>query len=340
MTDRVTIAVVGYNDEGNIEQCVRSLRDAIDAPIVLIDNHSTDATWTVATMLASELPGVAVFRADENGGYASGANIARSQTRSEYLTVMNADCVTSGDWISPIVEHLDNSPNVAAATPTLRLADREALNAEGLDIHMAGFGFNRRLGRTLDDAARVPVSVPGVQGTAFVIRLDALDDIGGWYSGGFLYHEDVELSWALRLAGYEISHVPTPPLIHDYELTMSPEKLYLLERNRLEMLSADLEPKTKILLTPVLLATEIAVWLYVLRKRSGLVGAKVRSYRSFVQRRSVHRARREGVRSFRRITDRDLLRTMQWRYPRSQTAALRRSTPSSGRRGARDLPTS
>jgi len=160
------------------------------------------------------------------------------------------------------------------------------------------------------------------------------------YSGGFLYHEDVELSWALRLAGYEISHVPTPPLLHDYELTMSPEKLFLLERNRLEMLSADLELMTKILLTPVILATEIAVWLYAIRKRSGLVGAKLRSYRSFVERRPLHRTRRQEVRSFRLISDRGLLRTMQWRYPRSQTGALHRGATTAGRRGDREMPTS
>ncbi len=340
MTDRVTIAVVGYNDEENLERCVRSLRDAMDSPIIIIDNHSTDATWTVATMLASVLSGIAVFRSEENGGYASGANIARSNAGTAYLAVMNADCVSTGDWVSPIVDYLNRHPDVAAASPTLGLAGEAALNAEGLDIHRAGFGFNRHLGRPLDDAAVAPVSVPGIQGTAFVIRLDALDDIGGWYSGGFLYHEDVELSWALRLAGYELSHVPTPPLLHDYELTMSPEKFFLLERNRLEMLSANLELTTKIVLTPVILATEIAVWLYALRKRSGLIRAKLRSYRSLLQRRTVRRARREEVRSFRMISDRALLRRMQWRYPRSQTSALHRGATSSGRRGDRELPTS
>lgn len=340
MTDRVTVAVVAYNDEDNLEQCVRSLRGAINSPIIIVDNHSTDATWMVATMLASELPGVTALRAEENGGYASGANLARSHTRSQYLTVMNADCVTGEDWVTPIVDHLDNAPAVAAATPTLRLAERDNLNAEGLDIHKAGFGFNRHLGRPLDEAARIPVSVPGVQGTAFVIRVAALDDIGGWYSGGFLYHEDVELSWALRLAGHEISHVPTPPLVHDYELTMSPEKFFLLERNRMEMLTADLGLTTRVLISPVVLATEVAVWLYAVRKRSGLVGAKLRSYRSFVQRRSLHRARRDEVRSFRLISDRELLRRMQWRYPRSQINTLHRGVTTAGRRGDREMPTS
>lgn len=339
MTRRATIAVVGYNDEENLGKCVRSLRAVLGSPIIVVDNHSEDETWTIANTLASELPGITAIRTLENGGYASAANIARSNAGTPYLAVMNADCVTTGDWVSPIVDYLDRHPDVGAASPTLGLTGHATLNAEGLDIHKAGFGFNRHLGRRLDAASRAPTNVPGVQGTAFVVRVDALDDIGSWYSGGFLYHEDVELSWALRLAGYGISNVPTPPLLHDYELTMSPEKFFLLERNRLEMLSADLGATTKVLLAPVILATEVAVWMYALRKRSTLAGAKLRSYRSFAQRRPMHRARRRQVRSFRRISDRDLLREMQWRYPRFQTGALHRAATTSGRRGDRDLPT-
>jgi len=339
VTDRATVAVVAYDDAENLERCMRSLRSALDAPILVVDNHSRDDTWTVAGMVASELPRVAALRTTENAGYASAANIARSEVDTEYLAVMNADCVSTGDWISPIVAYLDDHPDTAAASPTLGLAGRIALNAEGLDIHKAGFGFNRHLGRRLEDAADSPTGVPGIQGTAFVIRVAALDAIGGWHSGGFLYHEDVELSWALRLAGYDICHVPTPPLMHDYGLTMSPEKFFLLERNRLEMLSADLAAKTKIMLSPVLLAAEIAVWIYALRKGSALASAKLRSYRSYRKRGSIRRKRRNEVRSFRQISDRDLLEAMQWRYPRSQTTALHRDAPTSGRRGDREMPT-
>jgi len=330
VTGRVTVVVVAYNDGENLERCVRSLRSALNAPILVIDNHSTDNTWMVATTVASELHRVTALRTEANGGYASAANIARREVDTEYLAVMNADCESTGDWVTPIVTHLDGHADVAAASPTVGLAGRSTLNAEGLDIHKAGFGFNRHLGRPLGEAADSPTRVPGIQGTAFVVRAAALDAIGGWYSGGFLYHEDVELSWSLRLAGHEVSHVPTPPVMHHYELTMSPEKFFLLERNRLEMLSTDLGAATK----------EVAVWLYALKKGSALVSAKFRSYRSYRERRSIRKARRNEVRSFRRISDRELLGAMQWRYPRSQTAELRRSATSSGRRGNRDMPMS
>jgi GT2 family glycosyltransferase len=339
MTDRATVAVVAYDDQDTLERCVRSLRSTIRVPILIVDNHSKDKTSTIAAALASELPRVSAIHTDENGGYAAAGNIARSKVATEYLAIMNADCTSTGDWVSPMIAYLDDNPGTAAVSPTLGLNGRDALNAEGLDIHKAGFGFNRHLGRPMEEAAISPGPVPGIQGTAFIIRLAALDAIGGWYSGGFLYHEDVELSWSLRLAGYDISHIPTPPLMHDYELTMSPEKFFLLERNRLEMLSVNLSPATKMVLAPVVLATEIAVWLYALRKGSALAYAKLRSYRGLVARGSIRKVRRREVRAFRRISDRELMRATHWRYPRSQTRALHRDPTTSGRRGDREMPT-
>ena len=256
------------------------------------------------------------------------------------LVITNADCESKGDWVTPLVSYLDDHPNVAAASPTVALTGNTILNAEGLEIHKAGFGFNRHLGQPLSSASQEPKTVPGLQGTAFIVRASTLDDIGGWYEGGFLYLEDVELSLALRLAGHDIAHVPTPSVIHDYTLTMSPEKFFLLERNRLEMLSADLGGAAKLVLSPVVLATEIAVWLYALRKGSALTRAKLRSYKSFRERRSIRDERRSQVRSFRTISDGELLGALQWSYPRSQTKSLHKGTPSSGRRGNREMPTS
>ena len=105
------------------------------------------------------------------------------------------------------------------------------------------------------------------------------------------------------------------------------------------MLLGHLRLGTRILIAPVVAATEAAVWAYAITKRSGLVGAKWRSYRSVIERRAVHRVRRLTVRSSRSVSDLSLLRHMQLRYPRSQTQTLLSEQTSSGRRGNRSMPT-
>jgi GT2 family glycosyltransferase len=339
MSRRAVIAVVAYNDATTLGDCVRSLRASTPDPIVIVDNASDDATASVAAELAATLERVTVSTAEANRGYAAAAGIAWSGTDAEYVGVTNADCTFTGDWVAPLVAFLDAHPDHGAASPTVLLSSDGAINAEGLDIHKAGFGFNRHLGRDRAAMSTVTADVPGVQGTAFIARTQAIRAIGGWYDGGFLYHEDVELSWSLRLAGFRIAHVPSPPITHDYTLTMSPEKFFLLERNRIEMLDAVWSIRTKLAMSPVVVATEAAVWWYALRTGRAFTRAKWESYRS-VRRRHGERAQRKGqVRTFRTVGDRELLRAMQWRYPRGQIATIGERV-TTGRRGDRDLPTS
>lgn len=338
MTDSVAAAVVAYDDGRTLDTCIRSLRSSFDGSIVVVDNASTDDTAAVATELAHEMDDVRVIVADENRGYAAGVNLARAAVDTEYLAVMNADCIVTGDWIGPCTTVMGASPSIGACSPTVALSDGSGLNAEGLTLHVAGFGFNRHLGRPMSEAAKQPSAIQGVQGTAFVVRTEALDRIGGWYAGGFLYHEDVELSWCLRGAGYEIWHVATPPIEHDYRLTMSAEKFFLLERNRIEMLLTHLGIASRILISPVVLATELAVWAYAITKRSHLSAAKWASYRSVLQRRSLRKDRRRSVKRFRTLRDRALLKHMQFSYPRNQTQTLFKDETTSGRRGNREMP--
>ncbi len=334
------LIIVAYNDAGTLERCIESVRQSgFAGPLVIVDNASTDDTASIAHAVAGRLDGVKVVRSEKNLGYAGGVNLGVRSVTTQHIAVMNADCVVEGDWIAPCVDILERNDRIAAACPTVILADGTGINAEGLLLHKAGFGFNRHLGHATDTAAVTPARVHGVQGTAFVIKRDVLEQIGGWSERGFLYHEDVELSWAIMAAGYQVWHVPTPAVVHDYHLTMSPEKFFLLERNRIEMLMTYLGFATRLLVSPIIVATELAVWVYAVRKRSGLAGAKWRSYQSVWTRRRGRLQRRREVERFRTVSALHMVNAMSLRYPRSQTRTLHRGAPTPGRRGGRDMPT-
>ena len=150
--------------------------------------------------------------------------------------------------------------------------------------------------------------VSGIQGGAFVVRRHALEATGGWYSAGFLYHEDVELSWTLRLMGYRIAFVPTPRVEHHYSLTMSPEKLFLLERNRWETLLANTRWTTRLLISPFLLWTELMMWTYCASRGCVDAGSRRAELPIDRQRRGVIAERRAMIARLRRVPDRHVLR--------------------------------
>ena len=335
----VTVVVVGYNDRVSLPTCGAALAaDPAAARIIVVDNASSDGTSDTFDSLQALDPRVETIENPDNVGYAGAVDGVLPSITTGYLAVLNADSVPSAGWLNPQIAYLDTHPQFAATCPTVALAGTERLNAAGLDIHVTGLGFNRRLHNPVDAAEAQPVEVPGLQGGAFVVRRDALDAAGGWYSAGFLYHEDVELSWTLRLMGYRIAFVPTPRVDHHYALTMSPEKLYLLERNRWETLLANTHWTTRLVISPLLVWTELMMWTYCASRGRSMLAAKRQSYTSIGRRRSIIARRRSVIRGLRRVSDWHVLRAFRWNYTWDQLVFVGRRRTSAGRRGGRDMP--
>ena len=152
-------------------------------------------------------------------------------------------------------------------------ADPGLINAAGQDVHVTGLGFNRLLGEPRVAGGRAALGLGAARRRVCDPPRD-LDRLGGWDESGFLYHEDVQLSWLLQLLGADVRVVPASIVVHDYHLTMHPTKLYLLERNR----GGDgaLQPPTPDLvgLAPLMALTEAMMWGYCLVRGSRFLQAK------------------------------------------------------------------
>lgn len=325
---RVSVAIVNYNGAEHIEECLGALAresagEAIE--ILLVDNASGDGSAAIADRLAAEHEAISVIRSPVNRGYAGGVNVALEHARGEYVAVLNMDIVVTPGWLAPLIAELDSNPEVGAACPLMVLkADPGLINAAGQDLQVTGIGYNRLLGRPRAEAGSEPSLVSGLHGGAFVIRREILDRVGGWDEAGFLYHEDVQLSWLLQLLGADVHLVPASVVVHDYHLTMHPTKLYLLERNRGAMVLSNLAAGSFVLLLPWLALTEAMMWGYCLMRGPRFLWAKLRAYGWVLGSWSRIRERRRLIRSLRRRSDLSLLRRMRWGYPWDQFLTLGR----------------
>jgi GT2 family glycosyltransferase len=238
----------------------------------------------------------------------------------------------SPGWLDPLVSLLEAKPEAGVACPLIVLeSDPAKINAAGQNLNKTGLGFNRWLGKPRENAGAESFPVTGLHGAAFVIRKSLLERIGGWDESGFLYFEDVELSWLLRIAGSEIWCVPASTVVHDYHLTMFPHKLFLLERNRWKMLLADLRLSTRLAISPLLAFTELMMWGYCLLRGPKFLRAKGRSYGWVRANRAQIGARREQIDSIRRRSDWQVLRGLRWGYPLDQFVTLGRERGGSTR---------
>jgi GT2 family glycosyltransferase len=298
----------------------------------VVDNASSDGSDRVVEEMAQGRESVRLLRSPTNRGYAGAVNFALPEAAGTYVAVLNMDVVVSPGWLDPLIAFCEVTPDAGAVCPLILLeSDPGRINAAGQDVHPTGLGFNRLLDQPRESAGSEPSRVSGLHGAAFLIRRDLLESVGGWNESGFLYHEDVELSWLLRLAGRESYCVPASTVSHDYHLTMFPHKLFLLERNRWSMLLANTRRATRVALSPLLAVSELMLWGYCLLRGRSFLRAKLDSYRWISGNRSRIRERERFVESLRRRSDWQVVRGLHWGYPLSQFVTLGRERGESER---------
>jgi len=337
----VSVIVVNYNGEQWLRACIGALLADSDAvqEIIVVDNASTDDSSRILREIATEHPEVRVLSSEANLGYAGAVNLALATASAKYLAIMNMDITVEPGWLKPLIAFLDQTPDAGAVNPVIMLPDGSRINAAGLDVHVTGLGFTRGLWSPVAGLDPSPVRVSGISGAVFVMRRQLLDQIGGMDSSGFLYHEDVNLSWLLHMAGFYLYCVPESRVRHDYSLTMYPAKLYLLERNRWAMLLTYLRPMTLVLLSPLLIITEMVMWCYCILRGWSFVRSKFESYRWVAGMLGTIQKRRQSTESARKVSDWEVIRKLKWGYAWKQLLAIGRERGMSRRQVTRGLST-
>jgi GT2 family glycosyltransferase len=305
-----SIIVVNYNGGSDLRACLESIVRHTRCPyeLILVDNASTDGS---IEGIQDAFPNTLVIRNRENQGYSAGINRGLARTSGEYVGVLNMDVIVEEGWLEPMVNLLKENPHIGAVNPLLLMhGNAEKINSLGQIIQWSGLGFNRKLEWLCDMADKVPTRVSGLQGAAFVIRADLFRLIGGMNEACFMYHEDVDLSWVIYLAGFDIFTVPESVVYHRYALKLTPPKLQLLERNRWAMLLANLKTRTLLALAPYFAATELLIFTYCLFHGGSFLRAKANSIREVWHRRDLVRERRRFVGTIRVRSDASILRVM------------------------------
>ncbi|MFA5884236.1 MAG: glycosyltransferase family 2 protein [Acidimicrobiia bacterium] len=218
--------VVNYEAGDALTVCVQSLLaddSAGAAPdVVVVDNGSRDGS---VDALRRVVPGVRVLDAGGNVGYATAANRGTAATAAAVVAVCNPDLeVRPGTGAAMLAAFAD--PRVGAAGPRVRNPDgstypsarRDPAFTDAVGHALLGFvwprnPFTRRY-RELDADPAVARDVDWASGAALWLRRAAIDGIGGWDEGYFMYMEDVDVGWRLRSAGWRVRYEPAGEVVH------------------------------------------------------------------------------------------------------------------------------
>ena len=218
--------VVNYNSGELLERCVASvLADDSAGPVelVVVDNDSSDDS--LAQMRRAH-PEVVVLRPGANLGYSRASNLGIAATRAPLVAVLNPDLELTRGTAASLRARFDADPGLGAAGPRLTNPDGSTYPSARSMPRLSdavGHGLLGRIRpsnpatrryRQLDADPDVARAVDWVSGAAIWLRRPALDAVGGWDEGYFMYVEDVDLCWRLRRAGWGIAYEPGGHALH------------------------------------------------------------------------------------------------------------------------------
>lgn len=218
---QVNILIVTYNGKKHIVQCLASLEelhyDKKKYNITIIDNNSHDGTVYAIEAL---YPNVQIIKNNVNLGFGKANNqgIAASDSNLKYIVLLNQDSLVDKNWLKELVDIMEKNPDAGACGAT----EKEYI------IYKKGIKGEKRIKECLWMGCG-----------SIIFRKKALDQIGHFDPFYFMYVEDIDLTWRLKIAGWKILHNFNALWFHagkERKLTYKDKRLYWAWKNRLYLI--------------------------------------------------------------------------------------------------------
>lgn len=240
----LAVVVVNHNAGAYLERCLATVMASIggmEVDVVVVDNASSDGSARVAV---AAHPEVRLIEEAENRGFAAGVNIGIRATDSPFVFVLNPDAEIWEGTLDGFAKFARERPRAGAIGPLIRNSDGTPYPT-GRDVPSIGTAvghallgpflprnrFSRRY--RIDDWDRVSErEVDWVSGSAFLLRREALDQIGLLDEGFFLYAEEVDLFKRLRDAEWQVLFTPELEVVHEGAVSTGRSRRMHLQHSR------------------------------------------------------------------------------------------------------------
>ncbi len=272
----VSVVVVNYDGREHLEASLAALEE-LRGPIVeriLVDNGSRDGSLE---FVRARHPGWRVLELGANLGPAAARNAGLAAASAPFVLALDNDVIVAPDTLERLAEALERHPELALVQP------RGVFDAEPTRVHYDGGAFHyvglyalRNFYRPAEQAeGHGLVRVGGVISLALLVDRAAVLEIGGYDERLFILFEDLDLSYRLRLAGWELACLEDAPVRHragtpGVSFREGPRyparRTYLHARNRWLFLAKCYAPRTLLAAAPGLAVYELLTLLFALSR--------------------------------------------------------------------------
>ncbi|NTU67083.1 MAG: glycosyltransferase [Candidatus Moranbacteria bacterium] len=212
----LSVIIVNYKSEKYLHDCVDSVRKKINndilADIVIVDNDQESNLGTIES-----IPSIRIIRSSQNKGFGSASNLGARNSQGDFLFFLNPDARVSSGNIGGILDDFH-------ADPSLGIVGGKLLNKDGMVQEWSAgdeINFSRIVSNNLGfikdkeiwmSGSKIPVG--WVSGTAFIMRKNLFESLGGFDEDFFMYFEDADLCKRARDFGKTVRFDPGLEIIH------------------------------------------------------------------------------------------------------------------------------
>lgn len=222
----LAVVVVNYNSGEDLAGCLRSAWDAAgDArlEIIVVDNDSRDGS---AERAVGANPGTTLIRNAANRGFGAAANQGIRHTTAPFVLLLNPDAEILAGTLGGFVKVARDRSRAGAIGAMVRDPDGSiypsARRVPGLvesllHAFLSPFRIDNPWSRAYTMSGwdrHSERQVEWVSGSCVLLRREALDEVGVFDEGYYMYVEDVDLCTRLRQAGWEVRFSPELEVTH------------------------------------------------------------------------------------------------------------------------------
>jgi len=202
----VSIIIVNYNGKTHLEECLSSLEkiDYKNYEIILVDNNSTD---TSVEYVKNTYPSITIIKLNRNYGFAEPNNIGAKNAKGDYLLFLNNDTTVNPNFISEMVNVLEQDPQIAICQ-SLLLKPNGEVDSSGDFVDTLGRAYSSK------NKENEVKKILSARGASMMVRKDSFWDLGGFDKRFFASFEDVDMGWRAWIWGYKIVLVPNSIVYH------------------------------------------------------------------------------------------------------------------------------
>jgi len=210
----VSVIIVNWNGAQFLNNCLSSLKAQTykKFEIIVIDNGSNDGS---VDNLEINWPDIRIERLKKNRGFAAANNLGTRIGKGSWIALLNNDAFPSPEWLQNLINASKKYPEFSFFASRLVMANKtNYIDGMGDIYHVSGIAWRRGHGKLDESHSQTAFEVFGPCAAAAFYPRALFLQIGGFDEDFYCYHEDVDLSFRLRLQGHRCLYVPEAIVKH------------------------------------------------------------------------------------------------------------------------------